>query len=77
MTRRPSTLLAVGALCLALASCGGDEEPPGDEVDTNDKRAVALQCITEEEGLDARLVGEKSIKVGGPGGARVEFFFSS
>ena len=77
MRSRLSTLIAAGVLCLVAVSCGSSDEPPGDEVDTNDKRAVALQCITEEEGLDARLVGDKSIQVGGPGGARVEFFFSS
>ena len=77
MKTRLSTVIAAGTLCLVAVGCGSSNEPPGDEVDINDKRAVALRCITEQEGLEARLVGEKSIQVGGPSGARVEFFFST
>ena len=39
---------------------GGKGQPP----DPNDKRAVALDCIVNKEGLQARLVGEQSIQVG-------------
>ena len=69
------------ALALAAAGCGTSNDPtkPGsDGPDPNDKRAVALQCITEEEGLEAQTSGEKSILVGNdPGGPRVEFFLST
>ncbi len=69
------------ALALAVAGCGTSNDPtePGsDAPDPNDTRAVALQCITEEEGLQAQTSGEKSILVGNdPGGPRVEFFLST
>ena len=69
------------ALLLAVAGCGASNDPtkPGsDGPDPNDKRAVALQCITEEEGLEAQTSGDKSIQVGlQPGGPRVEFFLST
>ena len=68
------------ALALAVAGCGASNDPtePGsDGPDPNDKRAVALQCITEEEDLQAQTSGDKSIQVGGPGGPRVEFFLST
>ncbi len=69
------------ALALAVAGCGTSNDPtePGsDAPDPNDTRAVALQCITEEEGLEAQTSGEKSILVGSdPGGPRVEFFLST
>lgn len=69
------------ALVLAAVGCGTSNDPtkPGsDGPDPNDKRAVALQCITEEEGLEAQTSGEKSILVGNdPGGPRVEFFLST
>jgi len=69
------------ALAFAVAGCGSSNDPtkPGsDGPDPNDKRAVALECITEEEGLEAQTSGTKSILVGNdPGGPRVEFFLSS
>jgi hypothetical protein len=78
MRARFPTLLAVCALALAPAGCGSSEESSTDEgPDPNDKRAVALDCFVNEEGLDAELVGDQSVQVGGPGGPRVEFFLSS
>jgi len=77
--------LAVAAACaaaLALAACGGGDEPArpggkGQPPDPNDKRAVALDCFVNKEGLQARLVGEKAIQVGAPGGPRIEFLIST
>ena len=65
------------ALALAGAGCGSEEPTTGDEPDPNDRRAVALDCFTNEAGLEAEFVGEQSIQVGGLGGPRVEFFLSS
>ena len=74
MTR---AVVAVAACALALtAGCGSDDKPVPAGVDRNDKRAVALACI-RDDGLEARLAGEKSIQVDGPGGARIEFLLSS
>ena len=69
-------LLTACVLALVGAGCGSDEPVEGNEPDPNDKRAVALDCFTEEAGLEAELVGEQSIQVEGLGGPRVEFFVS-
>ncbi len=73
MTRCAPVLFAC-ALLLAATGCGSDG---GGGPDPNDKRAVALACIRDEQGLEARLAGEKSIQVDGPRGPRVEFMVSS
>lgn len=81
MELRHSLAVTCCALALAVAGCGASNDPtkPGsDGPDPNDTRAVALQCIIEEEGLEAQTSGDKSIQVGGePGGPRVEFFLST
>ena len=69
---------ALAACTLALAvGCGSDDAPLPAGVDKNDKRAVALACITGEKGLEARLSGDKTIQVDGREGARIEFLLSS
>jgi hypothetical protein len=77
VTSRAATIAAACALVIVVGGCGGSGGDPAAEgaPDPNDKRAVALECI-REEGLDARLSGEKSIQVDGPGGARVEFLLT-
>jgi hypothetical protein len=37
---------------------------------------VALDCIVNQEGLQAKLVGEQSIQVGPETGPRIEFLIS-
>ena len=76
MQSQISTLLAVCALALAATGCGSDEPTTGNEPDPNDKRAVALDCFTNGEGLDAELLGDHSIQVDGPDGPRVDFFLT-
>jgi hypothetical protein len=62
------------AASLATAGCGG----PDYDADPNDKRAVALECLTETKGLDARLQGKDAIVVGdGDSGPRIRFFLTS
>lgn len=70
------TLVSALALALSMGACGSEDPVTGDEPDPNDKRAVALDCFTNEAGLEAQLVGEQSILVGGPTGPRVEFFLT-
>ena len=43
-----------------------------------DKRGLALACIRDEKGIEARPVGDKGIEIG-PGGedSRIDFFQSS
>ncbi len=78
MTTRAAPALIACALLLGAAGCGSEGTGDGDGgPDPNDKRAVALACIRDEQGLPARLVGEKSIQVDGPRGPRVEFTVSS
>ncbi len=77
MQSRISTLLSACVLALAAGGCGSEEPGTGDEPDPNDRRAVALDCFTNDAGLDAELVGEQSIQVDGLGGPRVEFFLST
>ena len=75
MTRRARALFACAAL-LAASGCASDGGGAGGP-DPNDKRAVALACIRDEQRLEARLAGEKSIQVDGARGPRVEFTVSS
>ncbi len=78
MTTHAASALIACALLLGAAGCGSVGGGEGDVgPDPNDKRAVALACIRDEEGLPARLVGEKSIQVDGPRGPRVEFSVTS
>ena len=73
----PSPPPALLVTAPSAAASLDDNGSSGGGPDPNDKRAVALNCITNREGLDARLVGEKSIQVDGPSGPRAEFFVSS
>ena len=70
--RRAALLLP---LCL-LAGCGGGSSG-GQTVDTNDKRAVALQCMKEER-IPARPEGKDVIQVGDRRtGPRIQFYLST
>jgi hypothetical protein len=75
MTRAVACGLAC-ALALGGIGCGSQSKPAAGGPNPNDKRAVALACIRDQQGLDAHLTGQKSIKVDGAGGPRVEFLLS-
>ncbi len=78
MSARISALLALCTLWLAAGCAGSESGASGEPApDPNDKRAVAIDCITNEAGLAAEPAGEKSIQVDGPGGPRIEFFLST
>ena len=66
----------IGLACMALwvAGCGLGEDDS--TADPNDKRAVAHECITEEQGLDARLTGGRRGRhlEGAP---RIKFFLTA
>ena len=51
---------------------------PATTLAPEDKRGLALACIRDEKGLEARPVGDKGIEIG-PGGeaSRIDFFQSS
>ena len=75
MGRTSLTALAA-ASGLLLAGCGlGTSAKEGP--DSNDKRGSALACLTDEKGLDARLVGDEEIQVGDAAtGPRLRFFLT-
>lgn len=80
MNARAMASSAACALTFAAPGCGlgGDDNAIRSAgPNPNDKRGVALSCITREKGVPARLSGEKSIQVEGPDAPRVEFFVSS
>jgi hypothetical protein len=69
-------LLLAFLLLALLASCGSDDAAPvGDD---SDLRAVALACLTEEHGIDARMDGDDEIELGGAAsGTRIRFFLTA
>jgi hypothetical protein len=74
-------VVALSGAALALSACGGSDAPAkgpgaGAPPDPNDKRAVAFDCITNKKGYKAKLVGDKSIQVGGKDGPKIDFFVS-
>ncbi len=72
--KRP--LLPVLLLVALLAGCGSNDAAPVD--DDSDKRAVALACMTEVKGVEARLDGDEEIALGGPAeGTHIKFFLTA
>lgn len=80
---RPLPLVLVLACSAALvAGCGNGDvnavtydvaAAPAD-IDPNDERALAFDCITRVAGLEATLEGERFVQVNQPpAGARIEF----
>jgi hypothetical protein len=75
--------LATALSACLFAACGSADElkrPSGVKPpDPNDKRAVALDCILYEKGIEAKLTGENAIQVGEDPDTepRIEFFVTS
>jgi hypothetical protein len=73
----PRALLATVALAAAVAGCGSSD---GSSSNGGDVRGSTLACLTEEQGLDARLEGEEGdeeIVVDGPGRPRIRFYLTA
>ena len=70
--------LVLVALGLAvLSGCAGSSGGSA-SVDDSDKQAVALDCLTNDKGLDARADGENAITVGDPKtGPRIVFYLTA
>jgi hypothetical protein len=69
-------LLLAFLLFALLAGCGSDDAAPVD--DDSDVRAVALACLTDEHGIDARIDGDEEIVLGGAAeGSRIQFFLTA
>jgi hypothetical protein len=77
--RTTLALLAVTSAVLAAgcgSSAGSGDPSPG--VDTNDDRAVALDCLKTQQKLDARYLGPHAIQVGDPAtGPRIQFYLTA
>jgi len=72
--KRP--LLALTLLLAALAGCGSSDAGGSD--DESDKRVAALECLTEDKGIDARLDGDNDIVVNHDDtGPRIKFFLTA
>jgi len=70
------SVLALSLALLALSACGSSDAGPTE--DDSDKRALALECITEDKGVNARLEGDDWIAVeGGRDAPRIRFFLTS
>jgi hypothetical protein len=71
MRAAAATLLALAVLAASGCFPGSDDSG----VDPNDKRGVALECITKDKGLDAREEGANKIRVGdAKTGPEITFF---
>jgi hypothetical protein len=69
-------LPALALALTALAGCGSNDAAPIEN--DSDTRAVALECITGEKKIDARLEGENWIILGrGADPPRIKFFLTS
>ena len=62
-------LLTLPLLLAAIAGCGSSDAGPSE--DDSDIRAVALACLTEDKGVDARLGPDDTILLSGDEGALV------
>jgi hypothetical protein len=72
--KRP--LLTLPLLLAALAGCGSSDAGPSE--DDSDKRSVALDCLTQDKGVDARPDGDDSIVLNGnEGPPRIKFFLTA
>ena len=62
----------VALAAAAVAACGSSDAGPLS--DDSDKQAVALACLTDEKGLDAREAGDTEVVVDG---ARIRFYLTA
>jgi hypothetical protein len=68
--------MSCALVAAALAGCGSNDAGP--VADDADKRAVALECLTEDKGVDARLEGDEWIVLDGDQtGPRIRFFLTA
>ena len=70
---RPAATALLAFAAIAASGCSATTDDSG--VDPNDKRGVALECITKDKGLDARAEGANKIQVGdAKTGPEITFF---
>lgn len=70
------SLLTLPLLLAALAGCGSSDAGGSD--DDSDKRAVALECLTQDKGVNARLGPDDTILLDGDDKApKIQFFLTA
>jgi hypothetical protein len=71
--------IVLGCAALAAGGCDVGVSSNGDsDTDPNDKRATALECLKDEQKVDARLLGQDSIQVdGAANGPLIRFFLTA
>jgi hypothetical protein len=70
------SLLTLPLLLAALAGCGSSDAGPSE--DDSDKRAVALECLTQDKGVTARLGSDDTILLdGGDKAPKIQFFLTA
>jgi hypothetical protein len=70
------TLPLIPVLLAVLAGCGSDDAAPSG--DDSDKRTMALECLTEDKGVEARLEGDDEIVLNGDeNGPRIRFYLTA
>jgi hypothetical protein len=73
---KQAPLVLVPLVVAALAGCGSSDAGGSD--DEADKRVLALECLTEEKGVEARLEGEHEIVLNDDeNGPRIKFFLTA
>lgn len=70
------SFLTLPLLLAALAGCGSSDAGGSD--DDSDKRAVALECLTQDKGVNARLGPDDTILLDGDDKApKIQFFLTA
>jgi hypothetical protein len=74
--KRPLLLTLLLLWLAVIAACGSNDAAPVE--DESDKRAVALACITEEKGVEAREDGDDEIVLNGDAERpRIRFYLTA
>jgi hypothetical protein len=72
------TAVLIACAAALVAGCGSSAKTSGSGPNTNDKRATALDCLKNEQKVDARLLGKDGLQVGDPARrTRIKFFLTN
>jgi hypothetical protein len=74
---RVTPALIVACVAMLVAGCGSSAKS-GSGPNTNDKRATALDCLKNDQKIDASILGKDGLQVGAPAsGTRIKFFLTN
>src|SRR3954470_5222675 len=75
---RTALALIAAAGALSAAGCGSSSATSGNGPDANDKRAAALDCLKNDQKLQASPTGRDFVQVGDPAtGPKIKFFLTN